>query len=131
MEGYTEWEYYIAKANFHIFFPDGDYNIQTLVDWYKVIPTKAEKISYYGDNIELLKGHFEKFSMFDIVKTKISNDTHSNKFLNIWCTAIYNSDMELVAFAAQEFIEGKSADKKIKYFGELNGEQPHYYIDLG
>lgn len=119
MEAYTEWEYYIVKDEYFLYFPEGNYDIHSLVDWYKTIPTHPNKIAYYGDNIELLKRHFEKFSTFTEVHTKSTNDFHSNPVLYVWCMAIYNSERDLVGFAAQEFVEGKPADKKIKYFGEL------------
>lgn len=130
MEYYAEWDYVVVKDEFQIFFPEGNYDINSLAEWYRVIPTKSEKIAYYGDNIELLKEHFSKFTEFGGVKTKFNNDMHSNQFLTVWCLAIYNSECELVGFSAQEFIEGKPADKKIKYFGELSDKQPQYYIDL-
>lgn len=130
MLGMPEWEYFIVKDEFQIYLPEGGYTIDNLVEWYRVIPTKSEKISYYGDNTELLKQHFTILTEFGDVKTKIGNDMHSNKFLTIWCMAIYNLELKLVGFAAQEFIEGKPADKKIKYFGELSDKQPQYYIDL-
>ena len=116
---HSEWEYFVGKDVFQFYFPNGDYDIYTLAEWYRVIPTQPEKISYYGDNIPLLKQHFENFAMFDSVKTKVGNDLHSNTFLTVWCMAIYNTESELVGFAAQEYINGKAADKKILYFGEL------------
>ena len=117
--GECEWEYYIVKDEFLLYFPEGDYDIHLLVDWYKTIPTHPEKIAYYGDNTDLLKRHFEKFSTFTEVHTKVTNDFHSNLVLYVWCIAIYNLRGELVGFSAQEFIEGKPANKKICYFGEL------------
>ena len=59
----------------------------------------------------------------------MNNDMHSNHFLTVWCLAIYNSEHELVGFSAQEYIEGKPADKKILYFNELNDKQPQRYIN--
>lgn len=115
----SEWEYYIVKDEFQIYFPEGEYTIDELAEWYRIIPTEGEKISYYGDNIDLLKRHFTNFVNFGGVKTKLSNDMHSNKFLVVLCMVIYNVEQEMVGFAAQEFIEGNPADKKIKYFGEL------------
>ena len=127
---HSNWEYFIAKDEFQINFPEGDYDIGVLVDWYRVIPTKSENFSYYGDNIEILKDHFSKFTEFGDVKTKMNNDMHSNHFLTVWCLVIYNSEHELVGFSAQEYIEGKPADKKILYFNELNDKQSQYYINL-
>ena len=118
----SEWEYFIVKDEFQLYFPEGDYNINLLAEWYKIIPTRGEKIGYYGDNIDLLKRHFKKFSDFGDVKTKMNNDMHSNNFLTVWCLAIYNSEHELVGFSAQEYIEGKPAEKKIQYYyNELYG----------
>ena len=122
MIAYSDWEYFIVKDEFQLYFPEGDYDINLLTEWYQVIPTKAEKISYYGDNIKILKEHFEKFVNFGDIKTKMINDMHTNNFLTIWCLAIYNTEQELVGFAAQEFVQGKPAEKKIRYFDELNGE---------
>ena len=124
MEGYTEWEYYIAKDLFHLYFPEGEYNIYTLAEWYKVIPTKAEKIAYYGDRVDLLKQHFEQLVTCSDIKTKITNDIHSNAILNIWCLTIYNVEGELVGFAAQEVEEyltkgSIKGEKKIIFFNEL------------
>lgn len=119
MDCYTEWEYVVAKDDFHIYFPEGDYDIVTLAEWYKIIPTNSEKIGYYGDNETLLKQHFEKFSKFEEVWTKSTNDFHSNSILYVHCMVIYNSENDLVGFAAQELIEGKPADKKILYFNKL------------
>lgn len=127
MLGMSEWEYFIVKDEFQIYFPEGPYTIDRLVDWYKIIPTKPEKISYYGDNTELLKQHFTIFTEFGDVKTKIGNDMHSNHFLTIWCMAIYDLEEELVGFAAQEFLDDKPGEKKIRYFGELNEQ---YYINM-
>ena len=126
----SQWEYFIAKEEFQLYFPEGDYDIDLLLEWYKVIPTKTESFAYYGDNTKILKDHFSKFTEFSDVKTKLNNDMHSNSFLTIWCMSIYNSEYELVGFSAQEFIEGKPADKKIKYFGDLNDNQQEYYMDL-
>lgn len=119
MIAYSEWEYTIVKDEFQLYFPEGDYDINLLAEWYKVIPTKGEKIAYYGDNTKILKQHFENFLDFSGVKTKSNNDMHSNSFLTVWCLAIYNAQQELTGFAAQEFIEGKPAQKKILYFNEL------------
>ena len=120
MIAYSEWEYYIAKDKIKIFFPEGDYDINVLAEWYKVIPTNPEKISYYGDNIELVKRHFEKFSAYsNNVYTRITNDTHSNKYLDVWCMAIYNAQQELVGFSAQEHKEIGLGNRKIVYFNEL------------
>lgn len=130
MEGFSEWVYSIVKDEYFLYFPEGDYDINLLADWYKTIPTHSEKIAYYGDNTKILKEHFSKFVEFGDVKTKINNDMHANQFLTVWCLAIYNTECELVGFSAQEFIEGKPVDKKIKYFGELSDKQPQYYIDL-
>ena len=127
---HAQWEYSIVKDEFQISFPEGDYDINLLAEWYQVIPTKSENFSYYGDNTKILKEHFSKFTEFGDVKTKLNNDMHANHFLTIWCLAIYNAECELVGFSAQEFIEGKSANKKIKYFGELSDQQLQYYIDL-
>lgn len=115
----ADWDFVIMKDEFQLFFPDGDYDIYTLAAWYKTIPTKPEKIAFYGDNENLLKRHFEEFREYSNIKSKITNDLHSNKILNVWCLAIYNSESELVGFAAQEYINGFAADKKILYFGEL------------
>lgn len=115
----SEWEYFIVKDEFQFYFPEGDYDINLLAEWYKIIPTRGEKIGYYGDNIDLLKRHFQKFSDFGDVKIKMTNDFHSNPILTVWCLAVYNMEQELVGFAAQEFVQGKPAAKKIVYFSEL------------
>ena len=115
----SEWEYKVVKDEFFLYFPEGDYNIGTLLEWYKVVPTNPNTIAYYGDNVELLKRHFERFSQFDDVHTKNGNDFHSNPLLYVHCMAVYNSESELVGFAAQEYIEGKAADKKFLYLNEL------------
>lgn len=120
MEFYSEWEYVIVKDEFQIFFPEGDYDIKLLAEWYKIIPTKSEKISYYGDNIQMIKHHFTNFVKYGNTKTKLVNDMHSNEFLNVWCMAIYNSESELVGFAAQEYTDKGPAEKKFVYFNELN-----------
>lgn len=120
MEFYTDWDYYIATDEFQLYFPEGDYDITTLLEWYRTIPTHPKKISYYGDNEELLKRHFEKFVSFGDVHSKLTNDYHSNSILKIFCITIYNSEGDLVGFAAQEYINGFPANKKISYFRELN-----------
>lgn len=120
MKCYAEWEYYIAKDEFQIYFPEGDYDINSLIEWYRTIPTQPEKISYYGDNTQILKRHFENFVDFKGIKTKFNNDMYSNSFLTVWCLAIYNTEEELVGFAAQEYIEDKPQQRKISYFGNLN-----------
>lgn len=122
MEYYSEWNYVVVKDEFQIFFPEGDYDINSLAEWYRVIPTKSEKIAYYGDNIELLKRHFDNFVNCSNTKTKLVNDTHSNEFLNVWCMAIYDSECSLVAFAAQEYSSKGATGKKILYFNELREE---------
>lgn len=119
MEYYAEWDYVVVKDEFQVFFPEGDYDINSLAEWYKVIPTKSEKIAYYGDNIELLKRHFDNFVNYSNTKTKLVNDMHSNEFLNVWCMAIYDSECNLVAFAAQEYSAKGATEKKILYFNEL------------
>lgn len=119
MEFYSQWDYYIASDEFQVYFPEGDYTIADLVDWYKTIPTHPKKISYYGDNIELLKRHFEKFVSFSDVHSKLTNDHHSNSILKVFCLAIYNLEGDLLGFAAQEYRNGFPADKKISYFREL------------
>ena len=118
---YTEYEYFIAKDEFQVYFPEGgNYNIEMLAEWYRVIPTHPTDCKYYGDNVDLLKRHFEKFSEFSGVKTKMNNDMHSNSFLTVWCLAIYNAEQELVGFAAQEWLDGKPGETKIEYYNELN-----------
>lgn len=119
MEAFSEWEYYIGKDEFQLYFPEGNYNIQTLADWYKVIPTQSEKIAFYGDNVDLLKRHFEKFTHSSNIKTKMNNDMESNSFLTVWCLTIYNAERELVGFAAQEYLQKGPGEKKILYFDEL------------
>ena len=119
MLAYSEYQYFIVKDEFQIYFPEGDYDIGLLAEWYKVIPTHPTDYKYYGDNVDLLKRHFEKFSDFSGVKTKMNNDMHSNSFLTVWCTAIYNAERELVGFAAQEYVHDKPEERKILYFNEL------------
>ena len=119
MEAYSQWEYKVVKDEFVLYFPEGDYDIHTLADWYKTIPTLSEVLAYYGDNTKLLKEHFSKFVNFDEINTKWTNDFRSNPILYVWCLAIYNSQMELVGFAAQEIKDGFKGEKKILYFGEL------------
>jgi len=116
---FSTYEYFIVKDEFQIFFPEGDYDINTLSEWYQINPTKPTDYKYYGDNQDLLKNHFTRFSGTPDVKTKMNNDMHSNPFLTIWCIAIYNADQELVGFAAQEYTNGKPAERKIKYYQEL------------
>ena len=129
MEAYSQWEYKVVKDEFSLYFPEGDYDINVLADWYKTIPTHPEVLTYYGDNEELLKQHFEKFSMFSEVRSKITNDLHSNSILYVWCLAIYNSQMELVGFAAQEIKDSCKGEKKILYFKELSSNSKVCYID--
>ena len=124
MEGYTEWEYKITKDLFQLYFPEGEYDIYTLAEWYRTIPTHPDAIAYYGDRVDLLKRHFELFTNCDEIKTKAVNDFHSNPFINVWCMTIYNAEMELVGFAAQEVSEylakgGIKGEKKVIYFNEL------------
>lgn len=119
MLAYSEYEYFIVKDEFQIYFPEGDYDIGLLAEWYKIIPTNPTDYKYYGDNIDLLKRHFEKFTNFSGVKSKMNNDMHSNNFLTIWCLTIYNAERELVGFAAQEYLQKGPGEKKILYFGEL------------
>ena len=119
MESRSDWQFKVVKDEFFLYFPEGDYDIDTLVDWYRTIPTRPDTVAYYGDNINLLKQHFEKFAAFSEIRTKSTNDFHSNPVLYVWCMAIYNWEMELVGFAAQELINDESANKKIRYFGEL------------
>ena len=120
MLSFSEYQYFIVKDEFQIYFPEGDYDINLLVDWYKTIPTHPTDYKYYGDNTDLLKRHFEKFMNFSGVKTKMNNDMNANSFLTVWCIAIYDAERELKGFAAQEFIGDKPGEKKIRYFGELN-----------
>ena len=119
MEGYTEWEYKVVKDEFFLYFPEGEYDIHTLAEWYKTIPTHPETIAYYGDRIDLLKQHFSKYINFKEINTKWINDFSSNPVLYVWCLAIYNSQMELVGFAAEENNNNLRGEKKILYFGEL------------
>ena len=123
MLAYPEYQYFIVKDEFQIYFPEGDFDIGLLAEWYRVIPTHPTDYKFYGDNTDLLKRHFQKFSAFSEVKTKMNNDMHSNPFLTVWCMAIYNTEKELVGFAAQEFVEGKPAEKKIQYYIELDDEE--------
>ena len=124
MEYGSKWEFYIAKDEFQLYFPEGEYTIQKLAKWYNVIPTSPEKISYYGLNDkELLKQHFSNFCNFGDIKTKLNNDRHSNNFLMIWCMAIYNMESEVVGFAAQEYSDKGPGEKKILYFNDLNTEE--------
>jgi len=121
MIGRTDWDYFIVKDNFQIFFPEGNYDVRLLAEWYRIIPTKAEKIAYYGDNTEMVKDHLHRFMVHGDVKTRMGNDMHSSPFLNVWCMAIYNYEMELVGFAAQEYSESNGAgEKQIVFFEELN-----------
>ena len=117
---YSQWEYKIVKDEFQVYFPEDDFSVPLLKEWYEIIPTKGEVIAYYGDNTWKLKQHFERFCGTPDVKTKINNDMYSNKFLTIWCLAIYDSQNNLVGFAAQEIEEGKPTKKKIYYYNELN-----------
>lgn len=112
----NNWDYVIAQDSFQIYFPEGDYDINLLLEWYNVIPTKPEKISYYGDNIELVKQHFQKFTdNMGEVRTKLTNDYHSNNILKVYCLVLLNTRGEVVGFAAQEFCKGFAANKKILY----------------
>ena len=120
---YTEYQYFIVKDEFQIYFPEGDYDITLLAEWYKVIPTHPTDCKYYGDNTELLKRHFERFCGTPDVKTKMNNDMQSNLFLTVWCIAIYNAEQELVGFAAQEYIHDKPEEKKVLYYNELNEDR--------
>lgn len=116
---FSEYEYFIVKDEFQIYFPEKDFDINLLAEWYRVIPTHPTDYKYYGDNINLLKDHFTRFCGTPDVKTKMNNDMHSNSFLTVWCIAIYNAEQELVGFAAQEFFDNKPQEKKIRYYGEL------------
>ena len=119
MENYPEYQYYIVKDEFQIYFPKEDYTIDELLYWYKITPTQPKKISYYGKHDEsLMKEHFKQFAFLD-VKSKISNDLHSNQFLTVWCIAIYNDMGILEGFSAQEIKNSFPAEKKISYLMTL------------
>lgn len=120
MQNYPEWKYTIVKDEFSLYFPEGDYNIESLMKWYKIIPTNGEKIAYYDNDIELLKQHFEKFLTSDDIHTRVINDLHSNPILYIRCMTIYDTQDNLMGFAAQENKDGFKSEKKILYFGELS-----------
>lgn len=119
MEAYSEWEYKVVKDSFLLYFPEGEYDIHTLAEWYKTIPTHPEPIAYYGDRVDLLKQHFSKYINFNEINTKWTNDYSSNPVLYVWCLAIYNVEGELVGFAAEENDNRSKGEKKILYFGEL------------
>lgn len=113
----SNWDYVIAQDSFQIYFPEGDYDINLLSEWYNVIPTNPEKISYYGANIELVKQHFQKFTdNMGEVRTKLTNDHHSNNILKVYCLVLLNAYGKVIGFAAQEFYKGFAANKKILYF---------------
>lgn len=123
MQKYSEWQYTIVKDEFSLYFPEGDYDIKTLADWYRIVPTKGEEIAYYNDNIELVKQHFEKFSTSNDVNTKVMNDLHSNSILYVRCMAIYDKEGTMVGFAAQQYLNGSPAFKKFLYFNEFDTEE--------
>lgn len=110
---FADYDYYIAEDNFNIYFPEDTdvYDIDILKEWYEVIPTEPKIIGYYGDNIEILKQHFERFMQNGNIKTKVGNDIHGNKVLNVKVYVIYKAE-KLVGFAAQEW----NREKKILYF---------------
>ena len=114
------YDYCIAQDSFTIFFPeDGDFDIQLLFEWYKIIPTEPKRIAYYGDNIDLLKRHFDKFILSNNIKTRLTNGFHSEQCLNVSVMTIYNSMGDLQGFAAQEWINDWGAEIKILYLDEL------------
>ena len=119
MESFSEWDFKVVKDEFSLYFPEGEYDIHSLAEWYRTIPTHPENIAYYGDNINLLKQHFTKFANFEAINSKWTNDIHSNPILYVWCLAIYDSERNLVGFAAQEIKDGFKGEKKILYFDEL------------
>lgn len=125
----TNWDYVIAEDEFQVFFPEGDYNIDSILEWYKIIPTTPRIFSYYGGNIDLLKRHFELFSNFSDVRTKVTNDFHSNTILSIWCMTIYDKQGILVGFAAQEYLDGFAASKKILYLNDLDNVEYCFNLD--
>ena len=113
-------DYYIAQDSFTIFFPeDEDFDIQLLLEWYQTIPTEPKPIAYYGDNIDLVKRHFDKFIISNNIKTKMTNGFHAEQCLNVNVMTIYNSTGDLQAFAAQEWINGWGAEIKTLYLDEL------------
>ena len=120
MQKYPEWQYTIVKDEFSLYFPEGDYDIETLANWYRIVPTKGEEIAYYGNDVELVKRHFEKFSTSNDVHSKVINDVHSNPVLYIWCMAIYDKEGTMVGFAAQQYLNDSPAFKKFLYFNEFD-----------
>ena len=114
------YDYSIAQDSFTIFFPeDEDFDIQLLLEWYKIIPTEPKKIAYYGDNINLLKQHFNKFILSGNIKTRKSNDLHAEQCLVVNVLTIYSDYGDLRGFAAQEWINGWGKEIKTLYLDEL------------
>ena len=111
----AEYDYYIAQDSFDLYFPEGDYDVELLYDWYNIIPTTPKIISYYGDNIELLKRQFEKFSSNGLVKTRKNNDLHAEEMLNIHVLCIYDKENNLQGFAAQQWENGAVSKIDIIY----------------
>ena len=114
------YDYSIAQDSFTIFFPeDEDFDIQLLLEWYKIIPTEPKKIAYYGDNINLLKQHFNKFILSGNIKTRKSNDLLAEQCLIVNVLTIYSDYGDLRGFAAQEWINGWGKEIKTLYLDEL------------
>ena len=111
----AECEYYIAVDSFDINFPEGDYTIDDLKEWYEVIPTEPKVIGYYGDNIDLMVKHFQNFSG-SLVKTRMGNDMHSDKILHVQVLVIYTMNNHLQGFAVQEWVNGFGSEVKIEYY---------------
>lgn len=115
----AEYDYYIAKDSFTIYFPEDNYDVNLLWDWYTIMPTEPQAVAYYGDNIELVKRHFEQFTNFDDIKTRMGNNLHAEPFLTVNVFVIYNYQGELQGFAAQEWMSGFGADRKFLYCREF------------
>jgi len=118
----SEYDYYIAEDSFIIYFPDDDYTILDLWDWYSILPTKPQPINYYGDNIQLIKEHFQHFVDCNNIKTRKTNDLHAESYLTVNVFVIYDRQNEVQGFAAQEWLEGFAAEKKILYLNKEFGE---------
>lgn len=111
----AQWEYAIVMDSFDINFPEGDYDIDLLEEWYSIIPTEPKLIGHYGDNTKIIEEHFQNFSR-GLVKTKMGNDMHSDKILHMQVLVLYDRDFGICGFAAQEWENGFGSEVKIKYY---------------
>lgn len=117
------YNYYIVQDNFSILFPEQDYTVEELYEWYKVIPTNPKVIGYYGVDEQLIKRHFEKMLISDEVKTRKSNTLHAEDNLNVNVLVVYNRNGKCVGFAAQEWRGNWGKEKKAIYLNEFNKEE--------